>query len=64
MGSKWKAQAWEAAVAAGLSHDALEQHFRARNPFLRKLVLHDLYVSHRCGELDSSVVGGGPGRYA
>ena len=53
------AGAWEKCIAAGLTHESLEQILHVHSPFLRKLVLHDVYLSHRKGQLDSDIVGHG-----
>ena len=43
--------AWEKAARAGLSHETLEKHLELHSRFLRKLVLHDVWLSHRRGEV-------------
>ena len=43
-------RAWEKCVKEGLSHQTLEKHLKLGSPFLRKMVLHDLWLSHRVGE--------------
>ena len=50
---------WHEAAAGAASHETFERILGVRNGFLRKLMLHDLYVTHRWGELDSALVGGG-----
>ena len=50
---------WQQIEDLGVSHKTLDTVFVVHNAFLRKLILHDLYVSHRVGELDTDVVGGG-----
>ena len=51
--------AWEQATSKQLSHETLRDILMVRNPFLRKLILHDVFVSHKCGEKDTDLVGGG-----
>ncbi|CAE7601338.1 unnamed protein product [Symbiodinium necroappetens] len=57
--SQWKARAWEKAANAGLSDAVLETQLKLYSPFIRKLALHDLWLPHRCGQEDSTVVGTG-----
>ena len=45
-----KAGAWEKAARAGVNNDTLKRILDVHNPFLRKLVLHDMWLSHRVGE--------------
>jgi len=54
-----KTNAWEKCVRAGLSHESLETHVHVHSPFLRKLILNDLQLSHGLGEVDSNIVGTG-----
>ena len=52
--------AWQRCVDEGLTHASLEKTLRVHVEFLRKVLLHDLWVSHRIGDgCDSQVVGWG-----
>ena len=41
---------WEKVVQEGQTHASLEKHCALCVPFMRKLVLHDVWLAHRHGE--------------